>query len=84
MPHRIAGFAWVALGLLGVIVLGALIVMGADTDRAARTGPRWKRRLITAGLVLLAALGVARDKAGAATTVEDLGFPQIPDDSPRL
>jgi hypothetical protein len=52
-----------ALGLLaslmGMAVVVMLVLLGIDAWQAARTGPRWKRRLVSAGLILLAMLGVA-------------------------
>ena len=46
----------VALGAvaLGIVLVALLAAWGADLRRAARTGPRWKRRLIAVGLGLLA------------------------------
>ncbi|HNW92119.1 MAG TPA: hypothetical protein PKM88_04325 [bacterium] len=43
----------------GVLLVAALLMLGVDLRRAAQTGPRWRRRLVAAGLALLAALGVA-------------------------
>ena len=74
MPQRVVGVVWIALGVLGAAVLGAMILVGADAHRAARTGPRWKRKLFGAGLILLAALGVGpaaatgQTKSGASAT----------------
>jgi hypothetical protein len=45
------------LGALGLLVLSAVVVWGLDLDRLARCGPRWRRRLVGAGLVLLALTG---------------------------
>jgi len=62
MPQRTANFLLGVLGLAGLVVL---VLLGADLYRSARTGPRWKRRLVAAGLVLLGWLGMApaADKA---------------------
>ncbi len=54
MPHRTLGI-WI--GLMGVLAVAALLVLGRNLDKAASTGPRWKRRLVAAGLALLALLG---------------------------
>ena len=54
MPYRALNGLLVAAGLVAALVL---MVLGADLALAARTGPRWKRRLVAAGLGLLAALG---------------------------
>ena len=55
MPIR---FTTVIVGILGLMLLGALVCCGADPQQAARTGPRWKRWLIGAALALLALVGV--------------------------
>jgi len=62
MPQRAAGLV---IALLGVLALGILLVIGADVYRAARAGPRWRRRLVGAGLLVLASLGFL-PAAGAA------------------
>ena len=46
-----------ALGLLGLVIVMALVVIGLDLRRAKTRGPRWKRRIIAAGLAVLAAVG---------------------------
>ena len=46
------------LALVGVLIVTALALLGYDIWRAARRGPRWKRRLVGAGLALLVSLGV--------------------------
>jgi hypothetical protein len=48
----------IVLAIAGVLVVAAIAVLGYDAYRAARTGPRWRRRLVGAGLMLLAALGI--------------------------
>jgi hypothetical protein len=45
------------LGLLGLAIVVALAVIGQDLRRAKTRGPRWKRRIIAAGLAVLAAVG---------------------------
>ena len=54
MPYRAMN---VALGVVGVAVLIALVVLGVNVYRSARTGPHWKRTLIIAGLVMLGLVG---------------------------
>jgi len=54
------------LALAGLIVVGILVAWGIDAARAATAGPRWRRRLVTAALALLAALGVPAAGAEAA------------------
>ena len=69
MPHRVMTVLTVVLGIIGAGVVAAIVLAGADPRRAARRGPRWRRRLIGAGLSVLAALGVpaaAKDAPGAA------------------
>ena len=56
MPQRAID---VLLAIAGLVTVAGLVLVGVDLRRAAGTGPRWKRRLISAGLVLLAALGMA-------------------------
>ena len=46
------------LALGGLAIIAAIAMLGLNIHRAAHTGPRWKRRLVAAGLALLAALGV--------------------------
>lgn len=59
MPQRVTTILTMALGVLGLGVLAALIVLRADVQRAAATGPPWKRRLVGAALLLLATIGGA-------------------------
>ncbi len=46
------------LAVAGLAVVVAFAALGYDVYRAARTGPRWRRRLVAAGLALLAMLGI--------------------------
>jgi hypothetical protein len=48
---------WYAV--LGMLAASAALLVGLDVCRAARRGPRWKRRLLSAGLAVLVALGIA-------------------------
>ena len=63
MPQRAAGLV---IALLGVLALAILLLVGADVYRAARGGPRWKRRLLGAGLLVLASLGFLPATSAAA------------------
>lgn len=56
MPYRAYHLV---LGIAGAVtVLALMLVIGrGNLDHHARTGPRWKRRLVNAGLLLLAAVG---------------------------
>jgi hypothetical protein len=45
-------------GLAGVAIVVGLALIGTDLRRAADTGPRWRRRLVAAALVLLGAVGL--------------------------
>jgi len=54
MPYRAYH---VALGVVGVAAVLVLVILRSNLDHHARTGPRWKRRVVNAGLLLLAALG---------------------------
>ncbi len=62
MGHRTLA---TVLALAGVLVVAAIALLGYDAWRAARTGPRWRRRLVTAGLALLAMLGAAPGASAA-------------------
>lgn len=65
MPHRIINLWNVLLGVVGLLLVAMILLFGADLIRAARTGPRWKRALITASMAVLGAIGVnlAADEA---------------------
>ncbi len=54
MPQRTINLL---AALFGLAAVAAIVIMGYDIQLAARTGPRWKRRLVGAGLALLAAFG---------------------------
>jgi len=58
MPYRLLNIWTVVLGVAALVVVAMMVMFGADVMRAARTGPRWKRRTITASLAVLAAIGV--------------------------
>jgi len=48
----------VLVGVLGVLLVGLLVLLGRDPRNASVCGPRWKRRLLATGLVLLTAVGI--------------------------
>jgi len=60
----------IVLVVAGFAIALLLAILGFDLVRACRTGPRWKRRLIGAGLVLLMALGFAPAGVSAAAAEE--------------
>ena len=49
------------LAILGVLLVVVLVLLRRDLVREGRTGPRWKRKLLAAGLILLGMLGVTWD-----------------------
>ncbi len=62
MSDRIVG---ILLAIAGVLAVATMALLGFDAWRAARTGPHWRRRLLHAGLALLAAVGVPACGSGA-------------------
>jgi len=76
MPQRVMGAWLVVVGLVGLAAVGVLALCGRDVRAAARRGPRWKRRLLAAGLSVLAAFGwtgrsgEAREPTAVATVSE--------------
>ena len=56
MPQRATNLMFMVGGLLAVV---GLALLGANLGLAARSGPKWKRRLVTAGLLVLSCLGLA-------------------------
>ncbi len=55
MPQRVTDLFYALMGLLAV---AGLFLLGLNVYAATSRGPRWKRRLLGAGLALLAALGM--------------------------
>lgn len=49
------------LAILGIVLVVVLVLLRRDLVREGRTGPRWKRKLVAAGLVLLGMAGVTWD-----------------------
>lgn len=62
MPQRVVGILIAVFGTFTVLLIAAV---GWDVFRAAKTGPRWKRKLVAAGLMLLATLGLGGYAVGA-------------------
>jgi len=61
----------VLLGIAGLLVVAMMVLFGADLVRASRTGPRWKRALVTAALSLVSLLGFTASQGfGAESSVE--------------
>jgi hypothetical protein len=54
MPQRVIG---ICTAVAGLCFVAFLVLLRFDLQRAAKTGPRWKRSLVTAGLIVLAGLG---------------------------
>jgi len=55
MPYRAAG---ILMALAGLVAVVGLIIVGIDVYTAKERGPRWKRRLLGAGLAVLGMVGV--------------------------
>jgi len=82
MPQRAMNLLLAAFGLLAVV---GIILLGYDVYRHARTGPRWKRRLLGAGLMTLGLLGIVPlpgcgDGGSDTTTPVEYGQP-LPTDN---
>jgi hypothetical protein len=54
MAQKAVGLCWALFGLAFVV---GLTIAGIDAARSIESGPRWKRRLLTAGIMLMTALG---------------------------
>ena len=50
---------WILAGVLGALFVLFLVLALADLKRAAGKGPRWKRRLVIAGIFFLSSLGLS-------------------------
>jgi len=64
MPYRAYHLV---LGIAGVAAVLLLVILRANVDRQAHTGPRWKQRLLAAGIMLLAAFGLGPACKGGGT-----------------
>ncbi len=49
---------WLLIALFGLLLVAGLVILGIDLRRAAKTGPKWKRQLLGAALVLLGIAGL--------------------------
>jgi hypothetical protein len=56
MPYRSA--AGILMALAGLVAVAGLVLIGIDVYAAKQRGPRWKRRLLGAGLAVFGILGV--------------------------
>lgn len=70
------------LVIFGSVLVIALIILGRDLHRAARTGPTWKRKLVAAGLVLLGAFGIGSGCVDRAGSGDGSGFASVNFDDP--
>jgi hypothetical protein len=66
MPHRLLNIWTVMLGLAGLLVVALMLLFGADLASAARSGPKWKRALVTAAVSLASVLGFTGTYAAQA------------------
>jgi hypothetical protein len=64
MPHRIY---LSVMGVVGLLMVFALMALRRDVGRHARTGRGLKQRLITAGLILAAAMGFGPTLVGTGS-----------------
>lgn len=65
MPQRLTSVVLLATGVVGLLLLAGLALWRIDPEAWARTGPRWRRRLVAAGLAILATTGVASAQPAA-------------------
>jgi hypothetical protein len=63
MPHRAYHLI---LGIAGLFAVAALLLAGANLLRHSRSGASWKQRLVSAGMMLLGALGFGSLVTGPA------------------
>jgi len=68
MPQRVIGLWMVLVGILGIVLVAVFVLFGKDARRASASGPRWKRRLLTTGLMLLTAVGIVGCDGNAGVT----------------
>lgn len=73
MPQRMMSVFAIVLGLAGLLALGVLILLRMDVRKAATKGPRWRRTLIGAALVLV---------SGFEVTIAGRRLAQEPDEEP--
>lgn len=68
MPFRLLAFSVL---LFGAVFVLALMLFGRDPHKAAQSGPSWKRKLVAAGLLLLAAIGLTSGCGEGAGVSDD-------------
>ncbi len=66
----------------GVVLVVVLALKGTDLQRAARVGPRWRRRLVAAGITLLTATGLLSCGEPPATPRNGVMSGDLPDAHP--
>jgi len=59
----------ILLGIAGLAIVALMVLFGVDLVRASRTGPRWKRALVTAAVSLMSVLGITTSPGRAADPV---------------
>ena len=64
------------MGLVGVLIVAGLAMLGVNLASSARTGPRWKRKLVAAGLILLG-IGVGGDARGDRNGLQKTCYQQM-------
>jgi len=75
MPHRAYHLV---LGIAGLLFVAALLLAGANLLRHSRSGSGWKQRLVSAGLLLLGALGFGSlGGAGCTNNKTTAGKPEV-------
>jgi hypothetical protein len=67
MPNRVM---YLPAAMAGLLIVVGLLLVGSDPHRAARTGPRWRRRIVAAALLLLGLLGIGPGLVPGVQTVD--------------
>jgi len=73
----------VLVGILGIVLVALFVLVGKDARRASATGPRWKRKLLATGLMLLTAAGIvgcnreAEDTPSRTSVVQDAALDSL-------
>ena len=71
MPQRAAG---IMIAVAGVFFVTCLILLRFNLQTAARTGPKWKRSLVLAGIFILSSLGLFSASAGGSGCVTTMCY----------
>ncbi|HOX05289.1 MAG TPA: hypothetical protein PK280_02715 [Planctomycetota bacterium] len=79
MPYRAP--ALLLMGLAGAVAVAGLVLIGIDVYAAKQRGPRWKRRLLGAGLAVLGILGIGYAARPGPTCYD---MPSMPFTAPSL